>query len=171
VSKSEETSAFRVFDARANHGQRLPEVLGEQFTWQDNGNRDEGYGVYAQETDTKIASLPEVLCVNLSAKNNCLFPLHLDMTNFTLETQRTMFELVAVVAHEIRGANAAEFGARTMQTVSTGGQPEEYYTAAVRHGGSWWSFDEDREVYGIWPADATEDAVLLFYRRKQKTAL
>ena len=170
VSKSEGTGAFRVFDAHANRGQTLADVLSKQFTWQDNANRDDGYGVYAQETDAKIASLPEVLCVNLSPKNSCLFPLNLDMTNFTLEKQRTMFELVAVVAHDIWGANAAEFGARTKQTVtvmnSTGGQPEEHYTAAVRHGGSWWSFDDDEEVYDIWPGDATDDAVLLFYKRK-----
>jgi hypothetical protein len=145
---SEEKSASRVFYAVADAGQKLESVLGGTFTTQDNGKRSEGY---AQETDTKIARLPQVLCIHLGAKNTCVVPLDLNMAKYTLETKSTEYALVAVVSHE------EEHGG--------------HYVASVRHPGSWWRFDDAKKVEKIPQTQATKDAVLLFYRRKQKTAL
>jgi hypothetical protein len=148
TSVSEEKSASRVFFAVADFGQKLESVLGETFTTQDNGARPEGYH---QETDTKIARLPQVLCIHLGAKNTCVVPLDLNMAKYTLETKSTEYALVAVVSHEE--------------------EHDGHYVASVRHPGSWWRFDDAKKVEKIPQTQATKDAVLLFYRRKQKTAL
>ena len=146
TSVSEEKRASRVFFAFAESGQKLESVLDKQFTLEDTGTRQDDRGDYSQETDAKIAFLPEVLCVNVAPKNTCLFPLDLKMAEYTRETQRTEFELVAVVSYE----------------EENGG----HYVASVRHPGSWWRFDDAKKVENISQTQATKDAVLLFYRRK-----
>jgi hypothetical protein len=141
-------SVSRVFFAVADSGQSLESVLGGTFTTQDNGTRPEGYN---QETDTKIARLPQVLCIHLGAKNTCVVPLELNMAKYTLETKSTEYALVAVVSHE------EEHGG--------------HYVASVRHPGSWWRFDDAKKVEKIPQTQATNDAVLLFYQRKEKKGL
>ena len=98
VSKSQVAS--RVLLAHADSGPTLESVLRERFTAQDNGKKQDDSGEYAQETDDKIAFLPEVLCVELAEKNTCLFPFDLDMGKYTQQRDRTMFELAAVVSYE-----------------------------------------------------------------------
>ena len=145
VRKSEETSASRVFIASAADGQTLESVLGERFTTQDNGRKQDNLGEYAQETATEIG-LPEVLCVELAVKNHCLFPFDLDMGKYTRQTERTILELVAVVSYETKEGHG-------------------HYVASVRHAGTWWRFD-DEKVQMLMISTTVEDAVLLFYQRK-----
>jgi ubiquitin C-terminal hydrolase len=154
VSVKEDTRADRVLLAFAsNLGQTLESVLDEQFTLEDNGTKKDAHGDYSQETDAKIAFLPEVLCVNVAPKNNCRFSLDLDMAEYTREKQRTEFELVAVVSYEEPEKENEKDG---------------HYVASVRHAGTWWRFDDDKKVQVllILPNTTVDDAVLLFYRRK-----
>ena len=164
VSKSEETIASRVLLASADSGQTLESVLGERFTAHDNGKKQDESGEYAQETDDKIAFLPEVLCVELAEKNTCLFPFDLDMGKYTQRRERTMFELAAVVSYE-EGEDENENDNENEDEDEEG---HGHYVASVRHAGSWWRFDDDKKVrmLMISPNTTVKDAVLLFYRRK-----